>query len=259
MRGRELRVDRRRLVRGLPAGARRGMVAPDPVADVREQRVLRIGLDVRALRLSPLEMEEAQEVLEVARAQNQHTSGDERDDRARDGEVASLETSPARDCVQQSRSTGPGSDQPGGCTGEDQAHDAARDADPSRRPPCEQDGGEPDREREGRERCEVRMAEEGRLAPAGGPGVSDVDAEDLQQPEKRGDDAPRDDHRGDELPLVATAQDQGQRDGEQRVLRELRRRDRMRERLRPRKDPDQKRGGREPERQRRTQSRETMP
>src|SRR5256885_9915005 len=62
----------------LPAGAGRRMIPPDPVADVREQRVLRVGLDVRALRLPALEVEEPQEVLEVAGTQDEHPAGDER-------------------------------------------------------------------------------------------------------------------------------------------------------------------------------------
>ena len=49
--------------------------------------------------------------------------------------------------------------------------------------------------------------------------------------QRRGD-APRDDRRGDELPVVAAPQDQRRRDREQRVLGELRRGDEVHERAR---------------------------
>ena len=65
-RGRELRVDHLRIGGRLPTRADDGMVAPDAVADVGEQRVVRIRLDVGGLRLASFQMHEPQEVLEVA-------------------------------------------------------------------------------------------------------------------------------------------------------------------------------------------------
>ena len=66
--GRQLWIDRRGLVRRLPAGTGGRMVTPDQITDVREQRVLRVRLDVRVLGLLALQVEKTQKVLEVAGA-----------------------------------------------------------------------------------------------------------------------------------------------------------------------------------------------
>ena len=64
---RELRIDVFRFGRSLPAGAGDRMRTPDPVADVREERVLSVGLDPDALRvLGPSDVQEPEELVVVA-------------------------------------------------------------------------------------------------------------------------------------------------------------------------------------------------
>ena len=64
---RELRIDVLRVRRSLPAGADHRLRTPNPIADVREQRVLSVGLDPDALRvLGPSDVQEPEELVVVA-------------------------------------------------------------------------------------------------------------------------------------------------------------------------------------------------
>ncbi len=77
---------------------------------------MRIGLDVRGLSLRAFEMEEPEEVLEVARAQHEHARSDDGDDDTAHGEVAEHEPPPSRDGVEQADGAGGRPDQPRGRT-----------------------------------------------------------------------------------------------------------------------------------------------
>ena len=205
---RELRVDDVGIGRGLPAGADDRMVPPDSVPDVGEQGVVRVGLDARGLRLLALQVQEAQEVLEVAGSEHEDACGNDADHGAAHRDVADRERPPARDRIEQGSRSGRDPDQARRGSGENESQRAGRD----RRPPdpsaCDQDGSESDRERERRESGEVGMAEERRLASSRRPGVGDVQTEELQETDARGDDTPGDDRRGDQLPVVAASQNQ---------------------------------------------------
>ncbi len=72
------------------------------------------------------------------------------------------------------------------------------------------------------------MAEERRLAPPGGPGIEDVDAEDLEHADGRRGGRPDDERSEHELEIARRAQQQRHGRCEQRVLAELRRSHRVR-------------------------------
>ena len=85
-------------------------------------------------------------------------------------------------------------DQPRGRTREHEPGRSRDDADPADASRAREDGSEPDREREGRQRREVRVTEEGRLPAPCRPRVRDMEAEDLQEAEAGRHRAPGDDH-----------------------------------------------------------------
>src|SRR3954467_157310 len=77
------------------------MIAPDAVTDVREQCVVRVGLDIGRLRLLPFHVQEAEEALEIPASQDEHACSHHCDDDAADGEVAKHERPPPPDRVEQ--------------------------------------------------------------------------------------------------------------------------------------------------------------
>src|SRR5437762_2175742 len=78
-------------------GAEHGMVLEGSQADVGEQRVVHVGLDVLARRRLLLpDAEEAEELVEVVAAQGDDAAGDDGADRAERNEAAERESAASR-------------------------------------------------------------------------------------------------------------------------------------------------------------------
>ena len=124
-------------------------------------------------------------------------------------------------------------------------------------------------QRRPRQRGEVVMAEEGGLAPPGGPRLEDVRAEDLRDAGHRRRDRPGDEAAEHDVDVPPAADEERHREREQGVLGELRRRDRMCRRPvvgRPQPrihargtDVDQEDGARDPHRETDPKRREATP